>query len=259
MLHIEWKHLYARHCAYTKLLSLHQRSDTLRWQMTYERQQSRRQQKCTTCFGVVAFDITKRVLRLELTSSPSPGRAECRTGPVCPVPGSARRRFPNNSKQASLAISSSNGYSSMVPFTGKLAVHLRAVRMQCLLRCADSKTHARSHSTVPWGLVVRASLSSQSKSNSGIPKEACLSDWRGFPPCLVTTGGLKEMDDPISFCSYGRCIVFCVFCVLCMWGSEMELGPDVCASAWETMNQKMPSQLDFSFAVLAGRAEGHRD
>lgn len=172
-----------------KLLSLHQRSDNQRWQMTYERQQSRRQQMCRTCFCVVAFDITKRVLHLELTFSFSKqNRMQNR---AC-LP-SARRRFPNNSKPASLGISSSNGYSSMVPFTGKLAVCLRAVRMQRLLRCADSKTHARSHYTVPWGLVVRASLSSQSKSNSYVHKQACLCDWRGFPPCLVTTGGLKEM------------------------------------------------------------------
>lgn len=161
---------------------------------------------CITCFCVVAFDITKRVLHLELTSSPSPGR-ECRTGSSCPAPGSARRRFPNNSQQASVGISSSNGYSSMVPCTGKEAVHLRAVRMQCLLRCADSKIHARSHSIVPWGLVVRASLHSQSKSNSHIPRDACLSDWRGFLPCLETTGGLKEINDLISLCFYGRGIV----------------------------------------------------
>lgn len=177
MLHMGWKHLYARHCAYTKLFSLHQRSDNLRWQMTYERQQSRRQQMCRTCFYAIAFDITKRLLHLELTSSPSPGRAECRAGGTCPAPGSARRRFPNNSKRASLGISSSNGYSSMVPCTDKLAVCLRAVRMQHLLRCAGSKTQARSHSTVPWGLVARASLSSQSKSNSQIPKKACLYDF----------------------------------------------------------------------------------
>lgn len=187
-----------------KLLSLHQRSDNLRWQMTYERQHSRRHKMCRTCFCVVAFDITKRVLHLELTSSPSPGRTECRTGHACPAPGSARRRFPNNSKQASLGVSRSNGYSSMVPFTGKLAECLRAVRMQHLLRCADSKTHARSHYTVPWGLAVRSSLSSQSKPNSHIHKQACLCDCRGFPPCLVTTGGLKEMNDHISFCSYGK-------------------------------------------------------
>lgn len=168
--------------------------------MTYERQQSRRQQMCRTCFCVVAFDITKRVLHLELTFSFSKqNRMQNR---AC-LP-SARRRFPNNSKPASLGISSSNGYSSMVPFTGKLAVCLRAVRMQRLLRCADSKTHARSHYTVPWGLVVRASLSSQSKSNSHVHKQACLCDWRGFPPCLVTTGGLKEMNDHISLCSYGK-------------------------------------------------------
>lgn len=175
--------------------------------MTYERQQSRRQQICRTCFCVVAFDITKRVLHLELTSSPSPGRAECRTGHTCPASGSAKRRFPNNSKQASLGISSSSSYSIMVPCIGKLAVHLRAVRMQHLLRCADSKTHARSHSIVPWGLVVRTSLSSQSISNSCIPKDAYLRDWRYFPPCLVTTSGLKEINNPISFCSYGRGIV----------------------------------------------------
>lgn len=70
--------------------------------------------------------------------------------------------------------------------------------MQCLLRCADSKSHARSHSIVPWGLVVRASLSSQSKSNSCIPREAFLSDRRGFPPCLETTSGLKEINYLIS-------------------------------------------------------------
>lgn len=86
--------------------------------MTYERQQSRRQQMCRTCFCVVAFDITKRVLHLELTFSFSKqNRMQNR---AC-LP-SARRRFPNNSKPASLGISSSNGYSSMVPFTGKLAV-----------------------------------------------------------------------------------------------------------------------------------------
>lgn len=129
---------------------------------------------CRTCFCIVAFDISKRVLHLELTSSPSPGRTECRTGHVCPAPGSARRRYPNNSKQASLGISSPNGYSSMVLCTGKLAECLRAVRMQRLLRCAASKTHARSHHIVPWGLVVRASLSSQSKSNSPIHIRACL-------------------------------------------------------------------------------------
>lgn len=112
MLQIGWKHLYARHCACTKLLPLHQRSGIWRSQMTYERQQSRRQQMCRTCFCVAAFNITKRVLHLELTSSPSPGRAKCRTH--CPAPSSARKRFPNNFKQASLDIWSSNGYSSMV-------------------------------------------------------------------------------------------------------------------------------------------------
>lgn len=133
----------------------------------------------------------------------------------------------------------------MVPCTGKLAVHLRVVRMQRLLRCADSKTRARSHSIVPWGLIVRACLSSQSKSNSCVPKEACLGDWRGFPPCLVNTGGLKEINNPISFCPYGRGIV--LFGVL-KWSLAQ-----TCTSAWEIMSQKMPSQLDFSFAVLAGR------
>lgn len=128
-----------------KLLSPHQRIDNLRWQMTYEGQQSRRQQTCRTCFCIVAFDISKSVLHLELTSSPSPGRAECRTGHICPAPGSARRIYPYISKQASLNISSPNGYSSMVPCTGKLAVCLGAVRMQHLVRCAASKTHARSH------------------------------------------------------------------------------------------------------------------
>lgn len=150
--------------------------------MTYERQQSRRQQTCRTSFCIVAFDISERVLHLELTSSPSPGRAECRRGHVCPEPGSARRRYPHNSKQATLGISSPNGYSSMVLCTGKLAVCLRAVRMQRLLRCAASKTRARSHSIVPWRLIVRAFVSSQSKSNSRIPIRACLHGWRrGFP------------------------------------------------------------------------------
>lgn len=35
--------------------------------------------------------------------------------------------------------------------------------------------------------------------------------------------------------------------------------PDVSLNAWEMWSQKKPSQLDFSFVVLAGRAEGHRD
>lgn len=152
--------------------------------MTYERQQSRRQQTCRTCFCIVASDISKRVLHLELTSSPSPDRAECRVGHICPAPGNARRRYPNNSKQASLGISSPNGYSSMVLCTGKLAVCLRAVRMQRLLRCAASKTRARSHYIVPWRLIVRASLSSQAKSNSRIPIRACLCGWRRFFPIL---------------------------------------------------------------------------
>lgn len=30
-----------------------------------------------------------------------------------------------------------------------------------------------------------------------------------FPPCLLTTGGLKETNDPISFCSCRRGIVLC--------------------------------------------------
>lgn len=121
------------------------------------------------------------------------------------LPSTRRRCYPNNSKQARLGISSPNGYSSMVLCTGKLAVCLGAVRTQRLLRCAASKTHARSHYLVPWRFIVAASLSSQSKSNSRIPGRARLCGWRGFfPPYLVTTGGLRRMNDCISFCSYGR-------------------------------------------------------
>ena len=137
---------------------------------------------CRTFFCTVAFDISKRVLHLEPTSPPSPGRAEGRTGHVCPALGSARRRYPNNCKQGSLGISSPNGYSSMGLCTGKLAACLRAVRMQRLLRCAASKTHARSHCAVPWRLIVKASLTSQSKSNSHIPIRACLAGWSVFFP-----------------------------------------------------------------------------
>lgn len=181
-----------------KLLSLRQRSDNLRWQMTYERQQSRRQQTCRTCFCIVAFDISERILHLEPTSPPSPEQNAEQGMPAQP-PGSARRRYLNNSKQDSLGISSPNGYSSMVLCTDKLAACLGAVRMQRLLRCAASKTHARSHYIVPWRLIVKACLSSQSKYNPHIPEWSCLCGWSLFNPYLANTGCLEGMIDHISF------------------------------------------------------------
>lgn len=98
------------------------------------------------------------------------GKEECRTKHICPGAGSTRRRYLNKSKQVSLGISISNGYSSIVLCTDKLTACLRAVRMQHLLACAASETHVRSHYVVPWRLIARASLNSQSKSNSCIPK-----------------------------------------------------------------------------------------
>lgn len=111
-------------------------------------------------------------------------RAECRTKYICPAPGSTRKRYLNNSKQASLGISISNGYWSIVLCTDKLAACLRAVRMQRLVACAVSETHVRSHYVVPWRLIARDSLNSQSKSNFCIPKQACPCTWRFFFPLL---------------------------------------------------------------------------
>lgn len=95
-----------------------------------------------------------------------------------------------------------------------------------------------------------ASLSSQSKSNSCIPIWACLCGWRGSSPCLVTTGGVKGKNDHTSFCSCGRGTVLTGV----LKGS---LVPNMSPSDWEIWSLEMPSQLDFSFAVLATRAEGH--
>lgn len=72
MLHVWWKHLMLDTVHTQKISSLRQRSDNLRWQMTYERQQSKMQQWCKTSFCIVVFDISKRLLHLDLTSSPSP-------------------------------------------------------------------------------------------------------------------------------------------------------------------------------------------
>lgn len=135
------------------------------------------------------------------------------------LPSTRRRCYPNNSKQARLGISSPNGYSSMVLCTGKLAVCLGAVRTQRLLRCAASKTHARSHYLVPWRFIVAASLSSQSKSNSRIPGQARLCGWRGFFPPILGNHRWSEKNEwshLILFLWEGYCII---------WASERELGP----------------------------------
>lgn len=133
--------------------------------------------------------------------------------------------------------------------TGKLAACLRAVRMQHLLRCAASKTHTRSHFIVPWRLIIRASLSCQSKSNSCIPIWTCLCGWRGFFPILVNRrwSGRNEWSHLILFLQEGYCII---------WGSERVLGSRHVSKCLR--NQELEDAITAGFPLCSFRRQGWR-
>lgn len=154
---------YPGHCAYTKVL-------IQMWKKCQSKMINDIRNAAKQNTANVSIMFLDHCFWYQWESFSRVGRTECRTKHICPAPGSTRKRYLNNSKQASLGISISNGYSSIVLCTDKLATCLRAVRMQHLLAYAASETHVRSHYVVPWRLIARASLNSRSKSNSCIPK-----------------------------------------------------------------------------------------